>query len=69
MRTNLKPHLLATYAYELAGNFSNFYVNTPKLLEEQDIPLRTFRIELVRKTAFTLKKAFELLGIEMPDKM
>jgi arginyl-tRNA synthetase len=49
--------------------FNGFYVHTPKILEEENIALRDFRLTLVEKTAETLKKAFELLGIEMPSEM
>ncbi len=64
-----KPHLLAIYAYELATTFSTFYVHTPKLLEESNEALRAFRLSLVEKTAETLKKAFEILAIDMPSEM
>ena len=64
-----KPHHLALYAYDLAVEFNSFYVHTPKILEETDEQLKSFRLGLVRKTADTLKKAFELLAIEMPSEM
>jgi len=64
-----KPHHIALYAYSLAVNFNSFYVHTPKILEEENTALRNFRLTLVHETAKTLKKAFELLGIEMPSEM
>ncbi|OIP52548.1 arginine--tRNA ligase [Candidatus Gracilibacteria bacterium CG2_30_37_12] len=64
-----KPHILATYCYELASEFNAFYVHTPKILEEQDANLRNFRLSLIMKISETLKKGFELLAIEMPEKM
>ncbi len=64
-----KPHHIALYAYSLAVTFNGFYVHTPKILEEENITLRDFRLTLVEKTTETLKKAFELLGIEMPSEM
>ena len=67
--TKYKPHILANYCYELASEFNAFYVHTPKILEEQDANLRTFRLALIEKVAETLKKGFELLAIEMPKKM
>ena len=51
-----KPHILATYCYELASEFNAFYVHTPKILEEQDTNLRTFRLALIAKVAETLQK-------------
>lgn len=64
-----KPHHIALYAYSLAVNFNSFYVHTPKILEEENTELRNFRLMLVHETAETLKKAFKLLGIEMPSEM
>lgn len=64
-----KPHHIANYAYDLAVSFNSFYVHTPKILEETDTDLKNFRLSLVAQTAETLKKAFELLAIEMPSEM
>lgn len=64
-----KPHILATYCYELASEFNAFYVHTPKILEERDENLRAFRLHLIEKVAETLEKGFELLAIKMPGKM
>ena len=64
-----KPHNIALYAYSLAVTFNGFYVHTPKILEEENIELRDFRLALVHETTQTLKKSFELLGIEMPSEM
>ena len=67
--TKYKPHIIATYCYELASEFNAFYVHTPKILEEQDENLKNFRLALIEKVSETLKKGFELLAIEMPGKM
>ncbi|MDD5377037.1 MAG: arginine--tRNA ligase [Candidatus Gracilibacteria bacterium] len=67
--TKYKPHILATYCYELASEFNAFYVHTPKILEESDENLRNFRLKLIGKVSETLRKGFELLAIEMPGKM
>lgn len=67
--TKYKPHTLATYCYELASEFNTFYVHTPKILEEQDMNLRNFRLSLIAKVAETLQKGFKLLAIEMPVRM
>lgn len=64
-----KPHHLALYAYDLSVCFNSFYVHTPKILEEEDQDLKSFRLALVTVTADTLEKAFELLGIKMPSEM
>lgn len=64
-----KPHHLALYAYDLAWEFNSFYVHTPKILEENDQNLKAFRLSLVEKTAKTLEKTLDLLGIHMPSEM
>ncbi len=64
-----KPHILATYCYELASEFSSWYAHTPKVLEEPDIELKNFRLTLVERVRDTLQKGFALLAIEMPGKM
>jgi arginyl-tRNA synthetase len=64
-----KPHHLALYAYDLAVVFNSFYVHTPKILEEKDENLRDFRLALVERSADTIEKAFDLLGIRMPSEM
>lgn len=64
-----KPHILATYCYELASEFNAFYVHTPKILEEKDVNIRNFRLALIAKIGDTLEKGFALLAIEMPERM
>ena len=64
-----KPHHLSLYAYDLAWEFNSFYVHTPKILDEQDQNMKAFRLALVEKTAKTLEKSLDLLGIQMPSEM
>lgn len=64
-----KPHIIAQYYYELAWEFNSFYVNTPKILEEQNMELKNLRLTLIEKTKEVLHKWFELLAMEMPDEM
>lgn len=64
-----KPHHIALYAYELAWVFNSFYVHTPKILEETDTGLKNLRLILVKNTAETLAKSFDLLAIAMPSEM
>ena len=63
----LRPHLLCTYLYELAGRFSGFYENCPVLKSEGDV--RSSRLALTKLTAETLAKGLDLLGIGHPDRM
>ncbi|HEX9746318.1 MAG TPA: arginine--tRNA ligase [bacterium] len=62
-----KPIHLASYAYELAVAFSDFYHACPVLKAEGDI-LRS-RLLLVKASRITIKSALWLLGINSPDVM
>jgi arginyl-tRNA synthetase len=63
----LRPHLLALYLYELAGEFSSFYT-TDKVLVD-DPAIRTRRMDLCRKTALILETGLKLLGLRTLDRM
>jgi len=65
--TDLKPHLLANYARELAETFNQFYRFMPVLNAEPDI--REARLALVDASRITLANALDLLGIEAPEEM
>ncbi|MFH0968467.1 MAG: arginine--tRNA ligase [Methanobacteriota archaeon] len=58
----LKPHLLAIYARELADLFGSFYHAEPVLKAQGTI--RDRRLTLVDATRNTLKEALETLGID-----
>jgi arginyl-tRNA synthetase len=63
----LRPHLLALYLYELAGEFSGFYT-TDKVLVD-DAPTRARRMALCRQTALLLSTGLRLLGLKTLDRM
>ena len=63
----LRPHLLCTYLYDLARDFSAFYENCPILKSEGD--LRASRLALARLTGRTLAQGLDLLGIAHPERM
>ena len=58
----LRPHLIATYARELADLFNTFYHFEPVLRAEGET--RDARLTLVRAAQNTLKEALETLGID-----
>jgi len=60
--TELRPHLLAIYARELADTFNTFYHYEPVLKSEGRI--RDRRLTLVKAVQNTLKEALETLGID-----
>jgi len=60
--TELRPHILATYARELADTFNTFYHFEPVLRSEGVV--RNRRLTLVKAVQNTLKEALETLGID-----
>lgn len=65
---DLKPHLLATYARELAESFNQFYRYIPVLSAETE-ELRKARLGLVDCARIALRNTLELLGIAAPKSM
>ena len=62
-----KPIHLASYVYDLAVAFSDFYHQCPVLNAEDSV--RRSRMLLVRAVRITLESALGLLGIPAPDIM
>ncbi len=62
------PALIANYTYELAKTFNQFYDVCP-VLKEENIAVRNFRLALTHTVARTIKSAFLMLGIEVPERM
>ena len=62
------PALIANYTYELAKEFNQFY-HDYSILKEEDENVKVFRLELSRTVAGIIKRAFSLLGIEVPERM
>lgn len=63
-----QPHLLCTYLYELAGQFSSFYENC-HVLNAEDEDMKNSRLRLSAITANVLKQGLHLLGIETLERM
>ncbi|TAJ45694.1 arginine--tRNA ligase [Methanofollis fontis] len=59
---DLRPHLLAIYARDLADLFNSFYRYVP-VLRSEGVTLQS-RLTLVRAAQNTLKEALETLGID-----
>lgn len=62
------PALIANYAYDLAKEFSSYY-QVVSILGEEDMNTKVFRVQLSKKVGETIKAAFGLLGINMPERM
>ncbi|CAA0145611.1 Arginine--tRNA ligase [Tenacibaculum maritimum] len=65
---NYSPALIANYTYELVKEFNSFYQNV-SILGEEDQNKKIFRVQLAKKVADTIKSAFSLLGIQVPERM
>jgi len=65
---NHSPALIANYTYDLVKEFNSFYQNV-SILGEENSEIKTFRVQLSKKVADTIKSAFQLLGIEVPERM
>src|SRR5207248_6793685 len=60
----LAPHTLASYVYELAAHFSDFYEHTPPILKETDERVKAFRARLVQATVQTMNNVLRILGFQ-----
>jgi arginyl-tRNA synthetase len=65
--SELKPHLVAKYARELAEIFNLFYKDCPVLNAEDE--LRKARLVLVDCARIVLSTVLDMLGIEAPSEM
>ena len=65
--TDLQPHKLCTYLFELASTMSVFYEQCPVLKSEGEV--RSSRLALCATTRKVLATGLGLLGIEAPDQM
>lgn len=66
--TNHSPALIANYTYDLVKEFNSFYQNVP-ILPEQNLEKKAFRVQLAKTVGTTIKNAFHLLGIQVPERM
>lgn len=62
------PALIANYTYDLVKEYNSFYQSV-SILGESDETNKIFRVQLSSKVAQTIKNAFSLLGIEVPNRM
>ncbi len=65
---NYSPAVIANYTYDLVKEFNSFYQNV-HILGEEDQDKKIFRVQLSKKVAETIKQAFLLLGIKVPERM
>ena len=63
-----EPHHLCDFAFELASAYNRFYA-TCNVLSEENLAIRDSRLAM---SALTLKQMiiiFDILGLEVPDRM
>ena len=62
------PALITNYVYDLVKEFNSFYQNV-SILGEEDTDKRSLRVHLSRKVGEVIAIGFDLLGIEVPERM
>jgi arginyl-tRNA synthetase len=65
---NYNPSEVANAVYEIAKSFNKFY-HELSILGEKDHNTRCFRISLSNSVGHTIKHGFNLLGIQVPNRM
>jgi len=65
---NHSPALIANYTYDLVKEFNAFYQNVT-ILGTEDIEEKKFRVQLSDSVGKVIKSAFQLLGIQVPERM
>lgn len=62
------PALIANYTYDLVKEYNSFYQSV-SILGEENHNKKVFRVQLSDKVGQTIKNAFALLGIDVPNRM
>lgn len=62
------PALIANYTYDLVKEYNSFYQSV-SILGEENHDKKVFRVQLSDKVGQTIKNAFALLGIDVPNRM
>ncbi len=65
---NLSPALLANYTYDLVKEYNSFYQILP-ILGNDNLQEKILRTQISNQVGNTIKNAFKLLGIDVPERM
>ena len=65
---NYSPALVANFSYDLVKEFNSFYQNVSILGADSAVEI-SFRVQVSKAVADTVKNAFSLLGINVPERM
>ncbi|AUC82160.1 arginine--tRNA ligase [Lacinutrix sp. Bg11-31] len=66
---NYSPALIANYIYELVKEYNSFFQNLPIVMGNDNKESVVFRVQLSKTVGSTIKNAFKLLGISVPERM
>lgn len=66
--SELAPHKVCQYVYELSNAFNSFY-HENRILAEEDVNKKHSWIKLLKLTLRILESGIELLGFEAPERM
>ena len=66
--TNLAPHRICSYIYQLSNDFNSFYHGT-RILSEEDAEKKSGWIALLKLTMDILNTCIQVLGFSAPDRM
>ncbi len=66
--SELAPHKICAYIYQMANDFNRFYHET-KILGEEDRAVRVRYLSLITAVGRVLDKCIDLLGFAAPDQM
>lgn len=62
------PAVIANYAYQLAKEFNQYYHDV-SILKEENIGVKKFRLSMISTIALLLRRAMDIVGIELPERM
>lgn len=62
------PSLICNYVYELSKIFSQYY-SEYKILNEDDIDIKKFRLKLIDTISIVIKNAFDILNIYLEERI
>ncbi len=65
---NQSPAIIANYTYDLVKEYNSFYQSS-YILGCEDENLKIFRTQLSKKVGKIIKSGFDLLGIDVPERM
>ena len=65
---NYSPALIANYAYDLVKEYNQFY-HDYQIMRESDQNVRAFRLNLSEAVGNAVRRAFWILGIDVPERM